>query len=46
MVLMGKVEVVIKTTTQSALPNRINRTDLVTNIKFVSNSTDIEITRI
>lgn len=34
-----------KTTTQSALPNRINRTDLVTNIKFVSNSTDIEITR-
>ena len=34
-----------KTSTQSALPNRINRTDLVTNIKFVSNSTDIEITR-
>lgn len=40
--IRGRVK---KTSTQSALPNRINRTDLVTNIKFVSNSTDIEITR-
>ena len=34
-----------KFSTQSTLPNRINRTELVTDIKFVSDSTEIEITR-